>query len=157
MPSAGGDRPGQLSIRHKVAPFRETVEVSWMHTISRRRLLRQLVALTAAGWGTAISQRAGRTASSPAGELWAHDAAGLRVSRGPWPTPTVLPPGVRFESLLLRMPDGVRIAALLFISTRVRRGPKAPCTLHVVPYRHSPDMGAYLSMGYLAQHGYAEL
>ena len=32
-----------------------------------------------------------------------------------------------------------------------------PCTLHVVPCRHSPDMGAYLSTGYLAQHGYAEL
>jgi putative CocE/NonD family hydrolase len=26
-----------------------------------------------------------------------------------------------------------------------------------VPYRHSPDMGPYLNMGYLAQHGYAEL
>lgn len=128
-----------------------------MHAISRRRLLRQLVALTAGGWGTTLAGRGARAAALRTDELWAHDAAGLRVSRGPWPTPAALPPGVRFESLLLRMPDGVRIAALLFISTRVRGGPKAPCTLHVVPYRHSPDMGAYLSMGYLAQHGYAEL
>jgi len=68
-----------------------------------------------------------------------------------------LPPGVRFESLRLRMPDGVRIAALLYLPADAGTSRRVPCTLHVVPYRHAPDMGTYLSMGALVPDGYAEL
>ncbi len=128
-----------------------------MQLMSRRRLLRQITALGAATLWAEAAIRPARADSRTTGELWAHDAAGLRVSRGPWPTPNNLPPGVRFESLLLRMPDGVRIAALLYVAASAGRGRRVPSALHVVPYRHTPDMGSYLSMGYLAQHGYAEL
>jgi uncharacterized protein len=124
---------------------------------SRRRLLRQIAALSAASLWVDDTARPLRAASPPAGQLWARDAAGLRVARGPWPTPADLPPGVRFESLRVRMPDGVRLAALLYLPASAGRGRRVPAALHVVPYRHSPDMGTYLSMGYLAQHGYAEL
>jgi uncharacterized protein len=124
---------------------------------SKRRLLGQIAALSAAGLWVQDTLRPARAAPPAADPLRAHDAAGLRVSRGPWPTPAELPPGVRFESLRLRMPDGVRLAALLYLPQSAGRGPRVPCTLHVVPYRHAPDMGTYLDLGALAQHGYAEL
>jgi uncharacterized protein len=123
-----------------------------MLVTSRRRLLGQLTAVTVAGaWGRASIAR-----SSPSHDaLWAHDAAGLRVSPGPWPVPGDLAPGVRFESVRIRMPDGVRLAALLYLPSVIRR--PIPGLLHTVPYRHSPDMGSYMQMGYYAQRGYAEL
>ncbi|MFI4889027.1 MAG: CocE/NonD family hydrolase [Steroidobacterales bacterium] len=61
------------------------------------------------------------------------------------------------------MPDGVHIAALLYLPTSVRSGPRVPAAMHVVPYRQAPDgMSAGMtlynnSMGYLALHGYAEI
>ena len=106
---------------------------------SRRRLLRQISALGAAGLWTYDSTRPAIAGGVDRGELWAHDAAGVRVSRGPWPTPEVLPDGVHFESLRLRMPDGVRIAALLYLPVRADRGLRVPGAMHVVPYRQEPD------------------
>jgi uncharacterized protein len=123
--------------------------------LSRRRMLRHLTTLSAALLWSGGAPRVGRAAARSGDALWAHDAVGLRVSRGPWPIPDNLPPGVRFESIRIRMDDGARLAALLYLPVRVGRG--APALLHTVPYRHSPDMGTYLPMGYYAQHGYAEL
>jgi uncharacterized protein len=122
---------------------------------SRRRLLRQLLSLAAAAplsTGLVFGVRADVNAPE---ELRAHDAAGIKVSRGPWSMPVDLPVSVRFESIRLRMPDGARLAALLYLPARSSR--RSPALLHVVPYRHSPDMGTYLPMGYYAKRGYAEL
>jgi putative CocE/NonD family hydrolase len=129
---------------------------------SRRRLLRQIAALSAAGlWleDTGVRSAIAAPARAP---LWAHDAAGLRVSPGLWATAGRLPPGVHFESLRLEMPDGVRIAALLYLPDPARRR-SVPAAMHVVPYRQEPSgiaagMNTYNStMGYLAAHGYAEI
>ncbi len=134
-----------------------------MISSSRRRLLRQIAALGAAGLWTEDTRRSPLAATPAPAALWARDAAEVRVSRGPWPTPAALPSGVHFESLRLGMPDGVRIAALLYLPTRAGTGLRVPGAMHVVPYRQAPDgvsagMSTYNnSMGYLAQHGYAEL
>ena len=122
---------------------------------SRRRLLRQLSVMAAAALSGNGLLQPGRAAAGSTEPLWAHDAAGLRVARGPWPVPADLPPGVRFESIRLRMPDGLHLAGLLYLPARPGRS--VPALLHVVPYRHSPDMGTYLPMGYYAKRGYAEL
>jgi uncharacterized protein len=126
-----------------------------MLSTTRRRLLNQLTAITAAGWWGGDAIRAGRAAAPAGDQLRAHDAVGLRVTRGPWPTPANLPLGVHFESVRIRMSDGVRLAALLYMPDRIDR--QIPAVLHTVPYRHTPDMGTYMRMGYYAQHGYAEL
>ena len=88
---------------------------------SRRRLLRQLSAIAAAALSGNGLLQSGRAAAGATESLWAHDAAGLRVARGPWPVPADLPPGVRFESIRLRMPDGVQLAGLLYLPTGPRR------------------------------------
>lgn len=127
-----------------------------MSPMSRRRLLQQLTAIAAAElWITDSNRTLAAAAALPSSRLWAHDAAGLRVSRGPWTPPANLPPGVRFESIRIQMPDGVHLAALLYLPSQIGR--PIPSLLHTVPYRHSPDMGTYMGMGYYAQHGYAEL
>jgi putative CocE/NonD family hydrolase len=125
-----------------------------MPFMTRRRLLRQLTAIAAAGlWAGARPRSA--MAATASDSLRAHDAVGLRVLRGPWPTPDVLSPGVRFESIRIRMPDGVHLGALLYLPVTISN--RVPALLHTVPYRHTPDMGTYLPMGYYAQRGYAEL
>lgn len=127
---------------------------------ARRRFLRQVAALSAAGLWLEDSRRPTRAAVTA---VWAHDAGNVRVVRGPWPTPAQLPPGVHFESLRLRMPDGVHIAVLAYLPAGIARGARVPGTLHVVPYRQEPSgasagMSTYnTSMGSQAQHGYAEL
>jgi putative CocE/NonD family hydrolase len=98
-----------------------------------------------------------------AAATWVRDAVGIHVAPGPWPVPAGLAPDLHFESLRLRMPDGVHIAALLYLPTNVRGGVRVPAALHVVPYRQAPDgiaagMSTYNNtMGYLARHGYAEI
>jgi uncharacterized protein len=126
-----------------------------MPSISRRHLLRQLTTFGAASLLIGDALKPVRAAFRDSDGFRARDAAGLRVSRGPWPTPANLPPDVWFESIRIRMPDGVRLAALLYLPLRIGRA--VPGLLHTVPYRHSPDMGTYLPMGRYAQRGYAEL
>ena len=76
-------------------------------------MLRRLTTLSAALlWGGG-ALNVGRAAARADDALLAHDAVGLRVSRGPWPIPDNLLPGVRFESIRIRMDDGARLAALL--------------------------------------------
>src|ERR1700730_17691853 len=120
--------------------------------MTRRRLLRQLTAIAAASlWAGARPRSA--AAASASDSLRAHDAAGLRVLRGPWPTPDLLSPGVHFESIRIRMPDGVHLGALLYLPATMSG--RVPALLHTVPYRHSPDMGTYLPLGYYALRGYS--
>ncbi len=91
-------------------------------------------------------------ALQPRSRLWATDAGKVRVSPGPW---TVLPAtasGVRLENLCLRMPDGVRLNAFLYLPEKLQRGVKIPGILETQPYRYTP-----LKDSYPARHGYASL
>jgi len=90
-------------------------------------------------------------------ETWARDAGEVRVSPGPWPPPPDVPPGVHFESLRLRMPDGVHLAALLYLPQDVPQGAKIPAVLTVTPYREEPRPGATIRMSSMARNGYASL
>jgi uncharacterized protein len=84
--------------------------------------------------------------------LRAVDAGRLRVSTGPW---TVLPqtvPGVCLENLHLRMPDGVRINAFLYLPDRMAKGARIPGLIRKTPYRHGPRTDSFW-----ARHDYASL
>ncbi len=86
------------------------------------------------------------------GALRAVDAGNVRVSRGPWTTLPEMMPGVNLESLRLRMPDGVRLHAFLYLPASLSGGQKVPGLLGVRPYRAAPNAD-----NYLAHHDYASL
>jgi uncharacterized protein len=115
---------------------------------TRRRFLQQTGGIAAAGlWPWS---RAG------ASELWAANAGEITVEPGMWASSEVLSPGVHFESLFLRQPDGVRLHALLYLPTDVRNGVKVPGTVVTDPYRGEPtNRGRDLDD--LARRGYSAL
>jgi len=115
-----------------------------MSTQSRRQFLQLL-----AGASFLPSFPFLQPAPSP---LWAVDAGDVRVVPGPWtalPTPA---PGVRLESLRLRMPDGVHLHALLYLPSSLPSRGKVPGVLNTTPYRNMPR-----SDSHFARHGYAAI
>ena len=84
--------------------------------------------------------------------LWAADAGSIVVSPGPWTVPPALAPGVRLESLRLRVRDGVHLHALLYLPDDLKSSGRIPAVLNTTPYRNMPR-----SDSYFARHGYAAL
>lgn len=99
----------------------------------------------------------GRSGPARAEDLWAVNAGAITIEPGRWATSPEASAGVHFESLFLRQPDGVRLHALLFLPTSVRRGQKVPGTLITEPYRGTPDGGRGRDLDVLARAGYAAL
>jgi hypothetical protein len=83
---------------------------------------------------------------------WASDAGKVRVSPGPWTTLPATEPGVHLENLYLRMPDGVRLNAFLYLPEKLSAAEKVPGLLETMPYRYGPNKDSYP-----ARHGYASI
>ena len=126
-----------------------------MTSLARRNLL---AGATLGAAGVLLSPRVVRAlgAPTPAG-LWSIDAGPVRVARGPWPGADYLPAGVHFENLLLQMPDGVRLNALLFIPASTRRGVRVGTQMAADPYRNEPNGALARAMAGQAQDGFASL
>jgi putative CocE/NonD family hydrolase len=124
-----------------------------MTALSRRTLI---IAATSSTLGAGFLRPPPGRANTAA-SLWAIDAAGLRVTPGPWPTPANLPTDVHFENLRLRMPDGVHINALLYLPQSVRNGRKIGTQLCVEPYRAEPDGWLNTDLIGQVQDGFATL
>jgi putative CocE/NonD family hydrolase len=103
-------------------------------------------AVHAAGQAGRISARS---------DFWCADAGDVKVSQGPWSRPDTLSPGVHFESLRLRMPDGVDLTAQVYLPAGVRRGEKVPATLITDPYRREPRGDGAGDLDFQARDGYA--
>lgn len=88
---------------------------------------------------------------------WSIDAGPVKVARGPWPGADYLPAGVHFENLMLTMPDGVRLSALLFIPASVKAGVKVGTQMAADPYRNEPNGDLAREMAGHAQDGFASL
>jgi uncharacterized protein len=123
---------------------------------SRREFVGRMGLLAGAGLvppGLLDRLALGNAALRPADPtLWAVDAGEVRVSPGPW---TFLPEtaaGVHLENLYLRMPDGVRLNAFLYLPASVERGTEVPGVLNTTPYRYGPS-----SDSHFARHGYASI
>jgi len=63
---------------------------------------------------------------------------------------------VRLVRTAITMPDGVRLAATLYMPANLRRGERLPALLEYLPYRKDDDMatGDYAHHVYFARHGY---
>src|SRR5580698_5003024 len=101
-----------------------------MLRLGKRALLRQ-----AAWLGSAALVWRAVAANAPGADSWSVDAGAVKVMRGPWPGSEYVVPGVHFENLLLRMPDGVYLNAILYIPTTVRSGARVGTQLTSDPYR----------------------
>ncbi len=95
---------------------------------------------------------AGRLSRRASSRLRAADAGKVRVSPGPWTTLPVTVPGVHLENIFLRMPDGIRLNAFLYLPEELAAGRKIPGLLETLPYRYGP-----LPDCYAARHGYASI
>jgi uncharacterized protein len=136
-----------------------------MEWYTKRQFLRQVGA--AAGVGL-LQTRGFRTAlaagEQDAGNLWSVDAGELKVFPGMWAASDSIFPGIHFESIFLRQPDGVRLHLQLYLPMSVKAGQKVPATLESDPYRREPvppgvPQEDYLGreLEYLAHHGYAAI
>ena len=65
-------------------------------------------------------------------------------------------PGVRLVQARIPMPDGVVLAATLYMPTHLRAGQRVPVLLEYLPYRKDDDTlpGDYGKYAYFARHGY---
>lgn len=120
--------------------------------ISRRRFLESAGIVAGAGVLDHSLLRAGPGIQNAPARLWATDAGRVRVSAGPWSALPATEPGVRLENLYLRMPDGVRLNAFLYLPGQLSAGLKIPGLLETMPYRYAPQNDSYP-----ARHGYASL
>ena len=102
---------------------------------------------------TGVAMLPGIASFQPAPDsLWSVDAGKVRVFHGPWAVLPAPAPGVRLESLRLRMPDGVHLHALLYLPEDLKLRGKIPGVLNTTPYRNMPR-----SDSYFARHGYAAI
>ena len=109
-----------------------------------------------AGGGLLLPPAWGYAAASSSA-AWSTDSGPVRVSRGPWSGSDGLAPGVHFENLLLRMPDGVRLNALLYLPEKVRSGARVGTQLAADPYRNEPNGDLAREMVGQAVDGFASL
>ena len=88
-------------------------------------------------------------------ELTAVNAAGIEVSPGLWMPIRI--PDIRTEFLRLRMPDGARLAATLYLPNPMLRNERVPGLIKVTPYRKDDDSlgGDLKESGFYARNGYA--
>jgi uncharacterized protein len=65
-------------------------------------------------------------------------------------------PDVRLVNVSIPMPDGVKLAATLYMPGNLRPGERVPALLEYLPYRKDDDTayGDYGKHGYFARHGY---
>ncbi len=91
------------------------------------------------------------------GALWSGDAGAVRVAQGPWPGSTGLVPGVHFENVRLRMPDGIWLNALLYLPDAVRAGRRVGTQLTVDPYRAEPNGWVAMELVGQVQDGFAAM
>jgi putative CocE/NonD family hydrolase len=120
--------------------------------LSRRRFLESAGAFA----GAALVNRS-LFAAPPSVRLapsqpWATNAGLVRVSPGPWTRLPATRPNVHLENLYLRMPDGMRLNAFLYLPDSLSSGQKIPGLLETMPYRYAPQ-----SDSYLARHDYAAI
>ena len=123
--------------------------------LSRRRFLREMS--LAAGSGLLLRNPSHFKAGiapvlQKPGSIWSIDAGQVRVSRGPWTALPAVEPGVHLENLYLRMPDGVRLNAFLYLPANLPRSPKVPGVLNTTPYRNMPRNDSLF-----ARNGYASI
>ena len=62
--------------------------------------------------------------------------------------------GVRVAQASIPMPDGVELAADLYIPADLRPGERVPALLEYLPYRKDDDEANYAAHAYFARHGY---
>jgi len=62
--------------------------------------------------------------------------------------------GVRVVHASIPMPDGVRLAADLYMPADLRSGERVPALLEYLPYRKDDDEADYAAHAYFARHGY---
>ena len=62
--------------------------------------------------------------------------------------------GVRLVTASIPMPDGVRLAATLYMPADLRPGERVPALLEYLPYRKDDDAPDYETHAYFARHGY---
>ena len=62
--------------------------------------------------------------------------------------------GVRMVQASIPMPDGVRLAATLYMPADLRAGERVAALLEYLPYRKDDDEADYDSHAYFARHGY---
>ena len=79
-----------------------------------------------------------RAPNASATDIWSQDAGALRVAPGKWPGSTGLVPGVHFENIRLRMPDGIYLNAILYLPDAAKTGRRVGTQLCVDPYRTEP-------------------
>jgi putative CocE/NonD family hydrolase len=92
-----------------------------------------------------------------ASDLWSRDAGAVRVAPGLWPGSTGLVPGVHFENVRLRMPDGVWLNALLYLPDSVKSGHQVGTQLTVDPYRAEPNGWVASELVGQVQDGFAAM
>lgn len=131
-----------------------------MFSYARRRFLSGLGILggtrllESSGWPF-VHAAGQQNGSSVTTDIWCAAAGDVKVSRGPWSSPDTSSPGVHFESLRLRMPDGVDLTAQVYLPAGVRRGEKLPATLITDPYRREPRGAGARDLDGQARNGYA--
>ena len=62
--------------------------------------------------------------------------------------------GVRLVKATIPMPDGVELAANLYMPADLRPGERVPALLEYLPYRKDDDAPEYATHAYFARHGY---
>ncbi len=62
--------------------------------------------------------------------------------------------GLRLVKTFIPMPDGVQLAATLYMPADLRPGERVPALLEYLPYRKDDDEPDYASHAYFARHGY---
>ncbi|QUD89372.1 CocE/NonD family hydrolase [Phenylobacterium montanum] len=121
--------------------------------LARRQLLQR--AILAGGLLAAPSTFAGELQRRE--HIWSVDAADVKVSPGLWPRSEAMVPGVHFENLRLRMPDGVHLNALLYLPDKVRSGVRVGAQMAADPYRNEPTGELAREMVGQALDGFASL
>ena len=62
--------------------------------------------------------------------------------------------GLRLVKASIPMPDGVQLAATLYMPADLRPGERLPALLEYLPYRKDDDAPDYAAHAYFARHGY---
>ncbi len=84
--------------------------------------------------------------------MWA-TAALLSFAAAAAPAPA-MDRGVRLVNTSIPMPDGVALAATLYMPADLRAGERVPALLEYLPYRKDDDEPDYATHAYFARHGY---
>src|SRR4030067_2399868 len=123
--------------------------------LSRRRFLKEMGLAASTGFlvRNPFNRRTGIVhAQKKPASIWSVDAGEVRVSQGPWTILPAVQPGIHLENLYLRMPDGTRLNAFLYLPENLSRGQKIPGVLNTTPYRNMPRNDSNF-----ARNGYASI